>query len=65
MTKTPPSQLGRLEQSIKDCSAALELDDGYIKAYLRRANTYQQTEQFEEAVRDLEKVYRIQRTPGQ
>lgn len=58
-------QLGKLEQSIADCTLAVTLDDGYIKAYLRRANTYQQTEQYEEAVRDLEKVYRLQRSHGE
>lgn len=30
-------QLSKLDQAISDCSRALELDDGYIKAYLRRA----------------------------
>ncbi|XP_018015575.2 uncharacterized protein LOC108672429 isoform X1 [Hyalella azteca] len=59
---TVAAKLGRLEQAISDCTAALQLDDSYVKAYLRRANTYQQTEQYEEAVRDLEKVYRMQRS---
>lgn len=59
---TVAAKLGKLEQSIADCTLALNLDDSYIKAYLRRANSYQQTEQYEEAVRDLEKVYRLQRT---
>jgi len=56
------AKLGKLEQSIVDCSAAVALDENYVKAYLRRANSYQQSEQYEEAVRDLEKVYKLQKT---
>jgi len=60
---TAAAKLGKMDQSVKDCSSAIELDENYVKAYLRRANSYQQTEQFEEAVRDLEKVYKLQKTP--
>merc|ERR1712152_125388 len=41
---------------IKDCDKALELDPNYTKAALRRAKCYMESEQFEEAVRDYEKV---------
>merc|ERR1712110_1136053 len=44
------------EECIKDCDRALELDPGYIKALLRRAKCYMESEQYEEAVRDYEKV---------
>lgn len=30
-------QLSKSEQAIEDCSKAIELDSGYLKAYLRRA----------------------------
>lgn len=33
-------QLNRMDDAINDCSNAIELDDTYIKAYLRRAKWY-------------------------
>jgi len=54
---------GKLKQSIADTTKAIELDEGYVKAYLRRATCYQQSEMFEEAVRDYEKVYKLAKTP--
>ena len=44
------------EECIKDCDRALELDPSYTKALLRRAKCYMESEQYEEAVRDYEKV---------
>ena len=31
-------------QAIRNCSIAIELDSEYLKAYLRRAELYQETE---------------------
>ncbi|KAK7112781.1 dnaJ homolog subfamily C member 7-like [Littorina saxatilis] len=59
---TVSSKLNKLEDAIADCSKALELDDGYIKAYLRRAKCYSETEQYEDSVRDYEKVFKLQKT---
>lgn len=62
----PPSlfllKLKKLEDAIEDCTNAVKLDDTYVKAYLRRAQCYMDTEQFEEAVRDYEKVYQTEKT---
>lgn len=44
------------DECIKDCDRALELDPSYTKALLRRAKCYMESEQYEEAVRDYEKV---------
>ena len=44
------------DECIKDCDRALELDPSYTKAMLRRAKCYMESEQYEEAVRDYEKV---------
>ena len=30
-------QLQKLEEAIKDCTSAIELDENYLKAYMRRA----------------------------
>ncbi|KAG0726465.1 DnaJ subfamily C member 7 [Chionoecetes opilio] len=56
---TVNSKLSRLESATEDCTAAINLDDGYLKAYLRRAKCYQQLERHEDAVRDYEKVLRL------
>merc|ERR1712012_851761 len=48
----------KLEESIRDCSNAIDLDNNYIKAYIRRAKSYMETEQYEEAVRDYESVFK-------
>jgi len=46
------------EESIRDCSSALDLDNNYIKAYIRRGKSYMETEQYEDAVRDFETVFK-------
>ncbi|GFR76132.1 DnaJ homolog subfamily C member 7-like [Elysia marginata] len=56
------SKLGKLEEAIQDCSRALELDDTYLKAYMRRAKCYTDTELYEEAVRDYEQIYKMAKT---
>ncbi|XP_071941939.1 dnaJ homolog subfamily C member 7-like [Antedon mediterranea] len=56
------TRLGKTEQAIEDCSKAIELDPKYTKAYLKRAKCFMETELFEEAVRDYEKVYEMQKT---
>jgi len=58
---TVAAKLKRLEDSIKDCSSALDLDEKYLKALLRRAKSYMELEQFEEAVRDYESAQRMDR----
>ncbi|XP_065433953.1 dnaJ homolog subfamily C member 7 isoform X2 [Chrysemys picta bellii] len=59
---TVNSKLRKLEDAIDDCTNAIKLDDTYIKAYLRRAQCYMDTEQYEDAVRDYEKVYQTEKT---
>lgn len=58
---TVGSKLNKVEEAIEDCTAAINLDEGYVKAYLRRAKCYQALEKHEEAVRDYEKVTRLDR----
>ncbi|XP_034425764.1 dnaJ homolog subfamily C member 7-like isoform X3 [Hippoglossus hippoglossus] len=59
---TAGAKLKKPKQAIDDCSSAIKLDDTYIKAYLRRAQCYTDTELYEEAVRDYEKVYQTEKT---
>eukprot|EP01135_Chromosphaera_perkinsii_P002851 Nk52_evm6s229 gene=Nk52_evmTU6s229 len=53
---TVSSKLNNLEGAISDCDKAIELDETYEKAYLRRAKCYMDSEMFEEAVREYERV---------
>merc|ERR1712198_519250 len=55
---TVAAKLKRTAESIADCDKALELDPSYTKALLRRAKSYMETEQYDEAVRDYEKVHK-------
>eukprot|EP00088_Acartia_fossae_P023267 TRINITY_DN2432_c0_g1_i1.p1 TRINITY_DN2432_c0_g1~~TRINITY_DN2432_c0_g1_i1.p1 ORF type:complete len:503 (-),score=178.02 TRINITY_DN2432_c0_g1_i1:1243-2751(-) len=59
---TVQSKLANLDQSIEDCTKAIELDTNYVKAYLRRAKSYMDTEQYEEAVRDYEHVFKTDKS---
>lgn len=56
------SKIGKDEQAIEDCTKAIELDENYIKAYMRRAKCYMDSEQYEEAVRDYEKICNLDRS---
>ncbi|XP_039282717.1 tetratricopeptide repeat protein 1 [Nilaparvata lugens] len=44
------------KQAIKDCSKAIELDQSYVRAYLRRAKLYENTDKLDEALADYNKV---------
>lgn len=54
-------KLGKLKEALGDCDRAIELDETYIKAYLRRAKINMDLEQFEDAVRDYEKVNKMEK----
>ncbi|XP_069705184.1 dnaJ homolog subfamily C member 7 [Periplaneta americana] len=56
------SKLGRLNEAVADCSSALELDENYLKALLRRAKCYMDLNDFEEAVRDYEKALKMDKS---
>ena len=51
----------KLRESIQDCTSALELDDKYFKAVLRRAKSYMDLEMYDEAVRDYELANKMDR----
>lgn len=58
------SQLGRLKESVAECTEALKLDENYLKALLRRAASYMDLKEYEEAVRDLEQACKMDKSRG-
>ena len=42
------------------CNSAIKLDEHYIKAYIRRIVCYQELDQYEEAVRDADKLHNME-----
>lgn len=44
------------ESAITDCTKAIELNPDYMKAYVRRAQLYEETEKLDEALEDFKKV---------
>ena len=49
-------KLNNYDKVIEDCSAALDLLPGYVKALLHRARAYLQLESYADAATDLERV---------
>ncbi|GAB1600936.1 dnaJ homolog subfamily C member 7-like isoform X1 [Argonauta hians] len=56
---TVSAKLRKLEESVEDCTKAIELDDTYVKAYLRRAKSYTDLEKYDEAVKDYDHVCKL------
>lgn len=54
-------QLHKHLDAISDCTKALELDEKYMKAMLRRAKSYMEMEMYDEAIRDYENLHRMDR----
>ncbi|XP_032364228.1 tetratricopeptide repeat protein 1 isoform X2 [Etheostoma spectabile] len=49
------------DAAISDCSRAIELNPDYVRALLRRAELYEQTEKLDEALEDYKKVLDLDR----
>ncbi|PNT32271.1 hypothetical protein POPTR_006G178900v4 [Populus trichocarpa] len=49
-------KLGKYEDTIKECSRALELNPSYTKALVRRGEAHEKLEHFEEAIADMKKT---------
>jgi DnaJ family protein C protein 7 len=49
---------------VADCSSALDLDENYLKALLRRAKCYMELSDFDEAVRDYERALKMDNSRG-
>eukprot|EP00455_Lapot_gusevi_P022747 TRINITY_DN236_c0_g1_i1.p1 TRINITY_DN236_c0_g1~~TRINITY_DN236_c0_g1_i1.p1 ORF type:complete len:506 (+),score=151.41 TRINITY_DN236_c0_g1_i1:60-1577(+) len=52
-------KLTRWQEAVNDCTACLDINENYSKAYVRRATCYSQLENYEEAVRDYEKALKL------
>ncbi|TKY66078.1 Tetratricopeptide repeat protein 1 [Spatholobus suberectus] len=52
-------KLGKYENTIKECTKALELNPVYVKALVRRGEAHEKLEHFEEAVADMKKILEI------
>ncbi|XP_077216202.1 uncharacterized protein LOC143850825 [Tasmannia lanceolata] len=50
------SKLGRYEDTIKECTKALELNPPYLKALIRRGEAHEKLEHFEEAIADMKRI---------
>ncbi|KAJ4803377.1 Tetratricopeptide repeat protein 1 [Rhynchospora pubera] len=50
------SKLGKYEETIKECTKALELNPSYLKALLRRAEAHEKLEHYDEAISDMKKI---------
>merc|ERR1712237_116846 len=48
--------LGLPQQAIDNCSRAIDLDPRYMKALLRRAQLYEETDKLDEALKDFQTV---------
>ncbi|XP_076237616.1 tetratricopeptide repeat protein 2 isoform X2 [Calliopsis andreniformis] len=51
-----------LNESVRECTEALKLDENYLKALLRRAASYMELKNYEEAVCDLEKACKLDKS---
>lgn len=52
-------KLDQKEKAIESCSAAIELNPDYVKALLRRGQTYEDSDKPHEALKDFEKVLEL------
>ncbi|KAJ9141238.1 hypothetical protein P3X46_031799 [Hevea brasiliensis] len=52
-------KLGKYEDTIKECTKALELTPSYMKALLRRGEAHEKLEHFEEAIADMKKILEL------
>nr|CAB3499296.1 unnamed protein product [Digitaria exilis] len=50
---------GKHDETIKECTKALELNPSYLKALLRRAEAHEKLEHYDEAIADMKKVIEL------
>jgi tetratricopeptide (TPR) repeat protein len=52
-------KLGKYDETIKECTKALELNPSYLKALLRRAEAHEKLEHYDEAIADMKKILEL------
>ncbi|CAH1420109.1 unnamed protein product [Lactuca virosa] len=52
-------KLGKYEESIKECTKALELNPNYMKALLRKAEAHEKLENYEDAIAGMKKILEL------
>ncbi|GKV18145.1 hypothetical protein SLEP1_g28567 [Rubroshorea leprosula] len=50
---------GKYNETIKECTKALELNPSYIKALVRRGEAHEKLEHYEEAIVDMKKILEL------
>ncbi|KAK1313068.1 hypothetical protein QJS10_CPA06g01357 [Acorus calamus] len=53
------SKLGRYDETIKECTKALELNPQYLKALVRRGEAHEKLEHYEESIADMKKILEL------
>lgn len=53
-------KIDRIESAIDDCTKAIELDKDYMKAILRRAKLYEQSDKLDESLEDFKRVLEME-----
>ncbi|XP_026757407.1 dnaJ homolog subfamily C member 7 [Galleria mellonella] len=56
------AKLNQTKEAAEACTAALNLDENYVKALLRRAKCYTELGDYEDAVKDYERLYKIDKS---
>ncbi|XP_053658015.1 tetratricopeptide repeat protein 1 [Anopheles marshallii] len=54
------TKLDRKKSALDDCTKALEYNPNYVKALLRRANLYEETDKLDESLEDYRKVLELE-----
>ncbi|OIW01020.1 hypothetical protein TanjilG_14203 [Lupinus angustifolius] len=52
-------KLGKYEDTIKECTKALELNPVYVKALVRRGEAHEKLEHYDEAIADMKKILEV------
>ncbi|CAI9285581.1 unnamed protein product [Lactuca saligna] len=52
-------KLGKYEESIKECTKALELNPTYMKALVRKAEAHEKLENYEDAIAGMKKILEL------
>jgi len=53
------TKLDNYEKAIEDCNMSIQLNDKYIKGYLRRADLKQKIKEYDQAIGDYNKAKQL------